>query len=163
MKRGQPSVRQALMAQRLYRPAHGACPHCHPTVVDAIECARNLHSDLEIVALKNGHVERLNEVEERIRSVVSASYDKTEREIFDIRWGESLSRFADAEREIFYTQRKQSGTLSVRTLRNHAEKTPYKNEYKCPYGNKNCGEKARYCEPCNKRFEEFLLILGYDR
>ncbi len=39
----------------------------------------------------------------------------------------------------------------------------YKNQYKCLYGNKNCGENAIYCEQCNKRYEEFLLILNDDR
>jgi hypothetical protein len=79
------------MAQTLYRPAHGACTHSHPTIVDAIECARNLLSDLEIVALRNGRVERLNAVGERIQSAAVTLYDKTERQIFDIRWEKSLS------------------------------------------------------------------------
>ena len=72
------------MAQRLYKPARGACTHSHRTVVDAIECARNLHSDLDIVALKNGHAERLDEVEERIRSAALTLYDKTDEEILDV-------------------------------------------------------------------------------
>ena len=153
------------MAQRLYRPAHGTCPHSHPTVVDAVECARNLHSDLEIVVVKNGHAERLNEVEERIRSVVCAGYDKIEREIFDTHWGESLSGFTDAEKEILYTRWKQSGTFGpalrpVFSARKQTAETPYRNQYKCPYGNKDCGENAAYCEPCNNKFEEFLFFLN---
>lgn len=43
------------------------------------------------------------------------------------------------------------------------ETTPYRNRYKCLYGNKNCGEHALYCEPCNKRYEEFLWLLNDDR
>ncbi len=100
------------MTQTLYRPARGACTHSHPTIVDALECARNLHSGLELVALKNGHVEGLNEVEERIRSAASALFDQTEREIFDIRWEKSLSRFTDAERDIIYARWKQAGTFA---------------------------------------------------
>jgi hypothetical protein len=44
-----------------------------------------------------------------------------------------------------------------------AEKKQYKNQYKCLYGNKGCGENAVYCEPCNKRYEHFLWILNDDR
>jgi len=40
---------------------------------------------------------------------------------------------------------------------------PYQNRYKCPYGNKNCGENAVYCEPCNRDCEEYLLLLNDDR
>jgi hypothetical protein len=39
----------------------------------------------------------------------------------------------------------------------------YKNQYNCPYGNRNCGENAIYCEPCNIRYEQFLWILNDDR
>jgi len=42
-------------------------------------------------------------------------------------------------------------------------RAPYKNQYKCPYGNRNCGENAIYCEPCNIRYEQFLWILNDDR
>jgi hypothetical protein len=41
--------------------------------------------------------------------------------------------------------------------------TPYRNRYKCPNGDNNCGENARYCEPCNKRYEKFLWLLNDDR
>jgi hypothetical protein len=41
--------------------------------------------------------------------------------------------------------------------------TPYKNRYKCLYGNKGCGENAVYCEPCNKMYEIFLWMLNDDR
>ena len=43
------------------------------------------------------------------------------------------------------------------------EKRRYKDEYKCLYGNKSCGENAVYCEPCNKRYEHFLWMLNDDR
>lgn len=39
----------------------------------------------------------------------------------------------------------------------------YRNRYKCPYGSKNCGENAVYCEACNKDCEEYLLLLNDDR
>lgn len=152
------------MAQTLYRPAHGACTHSHPTIVDALECARNSYSGLEIVALRNGHVERLNGAEERIRSAASALYQLTEREILDIHWEKSLSGFTDAERDIIYARWKQSGTfVPVPAPRKLPETTPYRNRYKCPYGDKNCGENAIYCEPCNKKYAEFLLLLNDDR
>lgn len=47
--------------------------------------------------------------------------------------------------------------------RRKSETTPFRNRYKCPYGNKNCGENAVYCEPCNKDYGEFLLLLNDDR
>ncbi len=152
------------MAQTLYRPAHGDCPHSHSTIVDALECARMLHSDSELVALKNGHVEELNAVEERIRSAACILYARTEREIFDIR-GKALSRFTEAEREIIYARWKQSGTLVLPApapLRS-PETAPYRNQYKCPHRDKNCGEEASYCASCNKAYEKFLLLLNDDR
>lgn len=42
-------------------------------------------------------------------------------------------------------------------------KNQYQNQYKCLYGNKDCGENAVYCEPCNKRYEHFLWLLNDDR
>lgn len=178
------------MAQRLYRPAHGACTHSHRTVVAAIECARNLHSDLDIVALKNGHTESLNDVEERIRSAALTLYDKTgeeildvhnrtearsgsvashllaktEKERFDVQWGESLSGFTEAEKENCYTRLEKSSTIALsRTASLLHFPKPYTNQYKCPHGNSNRGEKAVYCGPCNNRYEEFLLIINDDR
>lgn len=41
--------------------------------------------------------------------------------------------------------------------------TPYRNQYRCPYGKKNCGENAKYCAPCNKDYEAFLWMLNDDR
>jgi hypothetical protein len=154
------------MAQTLYRPAHGACIHSHTTIVGALACARSLHSDLELVVLKNGHVERLDGVEERIRSAACTLYDQTEREIFDIHWAKSLSGFTDAERDIIYTRWKQSGTfvpVIAPARRRPSETIPYRNQYKCPYGDKTCGEKARYCWRCNEKYEEFLLLINDDR
>jgi len=45
----------------------------------------------------------------------------------------------------------------------YAKKKPYRNQYKCLYGNKDCGENAVYCEPCNKRYEHFLWLMNDDR
>jgi hypothetical protein len=52
--------------------------------------------------------------------------------------------------------------FNPRALECVAEKRPYKNQYKCLYGNKGCGESAVYCEPCNRKYEQFLLILNND-
>jgi hypothetical protein len=41
--------------------------------------------------------------------------------------------------------------------------TPYRNQYRCPYDEKNCGENAKYCRRCNADYEKFLLILNDDR
>jgi hypothetical protein len=150
------------MAQTLYRPAHGDCTHSHPTIVDALECARSLHSDSELVALKNGRVERLDGVEERIRSAACTLYDQTEREIFDTHWAKSLSGLTVAERDIIYTRWKQSGTfvpVLAPAPRRPSGTTPYRNQYKCPDGDKTCGEKARYCWRCNEKYEKFLLLI----
>lgn len=152
------------MAQTQYRSGNGACTHSHRTVVDAIECARSLHSGFDIVALRNGHAESLDSVEERIRSVAAAQYGKTEREIFYAQWRQLLSRFTDAQREVCYTRWKNSGTIALpltASLLNFPK--PYTNQYRCPQGNSNCGENAVYCDPCNKRYEEFLLIINDDR
>jgi hypothetical protein len=43
------------------------------------------------------------------------------------------------------------------------ETTPYRNQYNCPYGDKTCGEQASYCWRCNKKYEEFLLLINDDR
>jgi hypothetical protein len=32
--------------------------------------------------------------------------------------------------------------------------------YKCPYGDRHCGEKAVYCERCNRDYEKFLQMIG---
>jgi hypothetical protein len=48
-------------------------------------------------------------------------------------------------------------------LERMAEKKQYKDQYKCLYGNKGCGDNAVYCEPCNSRYERFLWILNDDR
>lgn len=47
--------------------------------------------------------------------------------------------------------------------RRRSSTKPYRNKYKCLYGHKNCGENAVYCEPCNKRYDKFLLLLNDDR
>jgi hypothetical protein len=61
------------------------------------------------------------------------------------RFSQSLSGFTDAERDIIYTRWKQSGTfvpVLAPAPRRPSETTPYRNRYKCPYGDKTCGEKA---------------------
>lgn len=37
-----------------------------------------------------------------------------------------------------------------------------KSVYRCPYGNLHCGDKAVYCEQCNKDYEKFLELLGME-
>lgn len=148
--------------RRLYKPAHEPCTHSHLTLVDAVECARNQSSALDIVAVQNGRVSRLNETEKEISRIASTGYGKTEREIFNIQCGESLSNLTDAEREIRYTEWKRFNAFVLHP-RTKPPIKPYKNQYKCPYGRKNCGENAIYCEFCNIRYEQFLLILNDDR
>ena len=40
---------------------------------------------------------------------------------------------------------------------------PYRNQYRCPYGEKKCGENAKYCAPCNRDYEKFLMTRNDDR
>jgi len=146
--------------RRLYKPAHEPCTHAHLTLVDAVECARsNQSSTLDIVAIQNRRVSRLNEPEKEILRTVSTGWDKTEREIFDIQYGKSLSNLTDAERDIRYTEWKR-----FKAFVSHPRPKPpikrYKNQYKCPYGNKDCGENAVYCEPCNRKFDDFVMFVG---
>jgi hypothetical protein len=42
-------------------------------------------------------------------------------------------------------------------------KTPYRNQYRCPYGEKNCGENTKYCTQCNKDYEQFRWTLNDER
>jgi hypothetical protein len=151
--------------RRLYKPAHEPCTHSHLTLVDAVECARNNQSStLDIVAIQNGRVGRLNEPEKEILRIVSTGWDKTEREIFDIQCGKSLSNLTDAEREIRYTEWKRfKAFVSHPRTKPPITKPPikpYKNQYKCPHGNKDCGENAVYCESCNRKFDEFIMFVG---
>lgn len=147
------------MAQRLYKPAHAVCTHSHSSIIDAIECARKQFSEVDIVAVENGNAERLNEMEQGILSVASVGYDRIEREVFNVRWKTFLARYTEEERDIFYTRWKQSGTFHVPRAPLPQTTRPYKNAYKCPDGNKDCGENAVYCQPCTRRYEEFTLLV----
>lgn len=78
---------------------------------------------------------------------------------------EASPRMTDAERvEAARQIRKLEHRYEyISPPRTHSEMRPYRNEYKCPHGNKTCGENAIYCEPCNRRYEEFLWLLNDDR
>ena len=75
-----------------------------------------------------------------------------------------LPRVADAEQakatrlDLWKLEQKYAATSPRKP-----SETPYRNRYKCPHGDKNCGENARHCESCNKRYEEFLWLLNDDR
>jgi hypothetical protein len=128
--------------RRLYKPAYEPCTHSHLTLVDAVECAReNQSPTLDVVAIQNGRVSSLNEVEREIFRVASTGYDKTEREIVDKENRKSVSNL------IYMPPTK----LPIK---------PYKNQYKCPYGRNMCGENSSYCESCDRRYEHFLSIRG---
>ena len=146
------------MAERLYKPAHGVCTHSHRSILDAILCAWNQFCELDVVAVENGRVERLNGSEKGTLSILSKEYERTERELFNARWKKVLDRYTDKEIDIFYAQWKQSGTFDA-SRSPLPLTTPCKNEYKCPDGSKDCGENAVYCEPCTRRFEEFTLLI----
>jgi hypothetical protein len=146
------------MAQRLYKPAHGVCTHSHRSIFDAIVCAWEQSCELDIVAVENGHVERLNGMEKGTLSILSKGYERTERELFNARWKKVLARFTDKEIDIFYTRWKQSGTFDA-SCSPLPQTRPYKNEYKCPDGNKDCGENALYCQECTRRYAQVMLFV----
>jgi hypothetical protein len=76
---------------------------------------------------------------------------------------EALPRMTDAEQaEATQKIRKSEKLYELISERKPAE-TPCQNRYRCPYGEKNCGENAKYCRRCNEDYEKFLLILNDDR
>ncbi|SRR5579871_2668314 len=76
---------------------------------------------------------------------------------------EALPRMSEAEQaEATQEIRKLEQLYELISPRNPSE-TPYRNQYRCPYGEKNCGENAKYCRRCDKRYEKFLWLLNDDR
>lgn len=137
------------MAQTLYRPARGACTHSHSTIVDALQCARSLHPDLELVAVRNGRVEALNELEERIRRAgIEVLHVRTKPVPAPVPTPAAVPPPAPVPSPAPAPTSRWQPTM------------PVGNQYKCPYGTTNCGEGAIYCEPCNRRYEEFRLMLA---
>lgn len=125
----------------------------HSTVVEAVECAGKLGYKRSVVAIENGRVDRLNELEQRAYDIASAKIPKTQRECFDSLYECYLADKSDAERDLLFSQFKQQGRIVAR----------YKNQYKCPFGAKDCGENAIYCVRCNGHYEMFMRILNDDR
>jgi hypothetical protein len=143
------------MAQTLYRPARGACTHSHSTIVDALLCARSLYPDLELVAVRNGRVETLDELEERIRTGAAAVlYVRTKPVPAPAPVPAPVPTPAAVPPPAPVPSPAPAPTSRWQPT------MPVGNQYKCPYGATNCGEGAIYCEPCNRRYEEFRLMLA---
>jgi hypothetical protein len=121
---------RGLNAGRFCKPKSELCTHLHPTVVEAVQCAKQLACAADIVAIENDHVDVLNLAEQRICDFVS-SY---------------LAQKSQPQSEQLFSESKQ-----------FRQPTLYKKQYKCPYGKKRCGNNAIYCRRCNQDYAEFLL------
>ena len=122
----------------------------HLTVVEAVQCAAELNCDLEIVAIKHGRVEALSVAEQRVCDFI-ADYLV-------------LKRNALAHKNQASTLR--SGSLSRKSSEQTLQPSPeykpvprraFKNQYRCPYRSKGCGDNANYCSRCDEDYAEFLM------
>jgi hypothetical protein len=95
--------------------------------------------------------------------VAALTSERTQPHTVIERIKEALPRMTDAEQaEATREIGKLEQFYELISPRKPSE-TPYRNQYRCPYGEKNCGENAKYCGRCNEDCEKFLLILNDDR
>ena len=127
--------------ERFYKPKSERCTHLHGTVVEAVQCSKRFACGPEIVAIKSGFVDVLNPAEQRICDFVTSYLSQTNigsphnAPSSGAKCGELFAKWKQVRR-----------------------RTPHKNEYKCPYGKKGCGDNAIYCAQCNEDYAEFLRL-----
>src|SRR5579864_4127256 len=63
-------VLRRLGASRFYKLKSERCTHLHNTVMEAVQCAKQVASQPEIVAIQGGRVDVLSPTEQRIRDFV---------------------------------------------------------------------------------------------
>lgn len=136
--------------RRSYKPQSERCVHLHLTVVEAVQCAAELNCELEIVAINHGRVEALSVAEQRVCDFI-ADYLALRRNALPHK------NQASTLRSDLLTRKSTAQTLQPSPEYKRLQRTAFKNQYRCPYRSKGCGDNANYCSRCNEDYAEFLM------
>jgi|SRR5579864_56374 len=142
-------VLRRLGASRFYKLKSERCTHLHNTVMEAVQCAKQVASQPEIVAIQGGRVDVLSPTEQRIRDFVMGYL--SQKPLVPARLYPNIGITGGQISS-------ESAQIQRRTPTQLRRRTPHKNEYQCPYGKRSCGENAIYCAHCNEDYAEFLRM-----